>query len=57
MAGFEYAIGALNEHFENLGVKTKCVGDMTATTRERDAAMTEDSNYDILRYNIWQILI
>ncbi|KAF2655435.1 hypothetical protein K491DRAFT_778736 [Lophiostoma macrostomum CBS 122681] len=48
MAFFEYANPQLKRHFENMGVQTKCVGDVTATTRDRDAKMTEDSGYDIL---------
>lgn len=50
MAHFEYSNAALHRHFEDLGVNTKSVGDTNATTRYRDAMMTEESDYDILRY-------
>lgn len=50
MAHFEFNNAALREHFESLGVNVKSVGDASSTTRDRDAKMTEDSDYDILRY-------
>jgi hypothetical protein len=50
MAHFEYATDEWRRPHEELGVKIKCVGDEKATTRDRDAKMTEDSGYDILRY-------
>lgn len=50
MAHFEHAMPDLRSHFEALGVGTASVGDMHASTRDRDAQMTADSDYDILRY-------
>jgi hypothetical protein len=54
MAHFEHAMPDLRRHFEDMGIGTKRVGDMGATTRDRDAKMTEDSDYDILRYRTEQ---
>ncbi|KAF8208441.1 hypothetical protein K438DRAFT_274369 [Mycena galopus ATCC 62051] len=49
MAAFEYARVTWREQYEELGVNVKEVVD-AQTTRDRDAAMTRDSDYDILRY-------
>lgn len=48
MASFEYAIPQLRREFEAKGVMVLNTGGVT--TRERDAAMTRNSEYDILRY-------
>jgi hypothetical protein len=50
MANFEFSNPVLRGHFSALGVNTKNVGDASATTRDRDAQMTQESHYDILRY-------
>ncbi|KAF2450088.1 hypothetical protein P171DRAFT_204800 [Karstenula rhodostoma CBS 690.94] len=49
MAPFEHASLPWRTSFTSLGVHVVEVGD-AITTRERDAAMTRDSDYDILRY-------
>jgi hypothetical protein len=49
MAAFEYANTPWLATFTSLGVNANGVED-AYTTRERDAAMTRDSDYDILRY-------
>jgi hypothetical protein len=49
MAPFEHASSTWLASFTALGVNVHCVAD-AATTRDRDAAMTRDSDYDILRY-------
>ncbi|KAF9741938.1 hypothetical protein PMIN06_008220 [Paraphaeosphaeria minitans] len=49
MAPFEYASSTWRTSFASLGVNVVEVGD-AVTTRERDAAMTRDSDYDVLRY-------
>ncbi|KAF1971924.1 hypothetical protein BU23DRAFT_645108 [Bimuria novae-zelandiae CBS 107.79] len=49
MASFEYANETWRKEFEAKSVNVYCVED-AVTTRERDAAMTEKSDYDILRY-------
>lgn len=49
MALFEHASPSWLESFTSRGVNVHCVSD-AVTTRERDAAMTRDSDYDILRY-------
>ncbi|KAF8208459.1 hypothetical protein K438DRAFT_2012521 [Mycena galopus ATCC 62051] len=49
MAPFEYASARWRGQYEKLGVNVEEVVD-AKTTRERDAAMTRDSDYDILRY-------
>ncbi|KAJ4304713.1 hypothetical protein N0V90_000240 [Kalmusia sp. IMI 367209] len=53
MANFEYANITWRTGFTSLGVNVKCVEE-AITTRERDAAMTRDSDYDILRYRTEQ---
>ncbi|KAF2737434.1 hypothetical protein EJ04DRAFT_561594 [Polyplosphaeria fusca] len=50
MAHFEYYDEPRKLAFETLGVNVRLVGPATATTRDRDAAMTAASDYDILRY-------
>lgn len=52
MAEFEYTDTRRRKAYEDLGVKVVDTGE--ATTRERDAAMTRDSGYDILRYRTEQ---
>jgi hypothetical protein len=47
MAEFEHARATWREEYEAKGVKIWKEG---VTTRERDAAMTRESDYDILRY-------
>lgn len=49
MAQFEYANESWRADFTSKGVNVKCVED-AVTTSERDAAMTRDSDFDILRY-------
>lgn len=49
MASFEYASITWRNSFTHLGVNVFCVEE-GVTTRDRDAAMTRDSDYDILRY-------
>jgi hypothetical protein len=49
MAHFEYASTAWRTQYSDLGVNVRDVAD-AVTTRERDAAMTKESDYDILRY-------
>jgi hypothetical protein len=49
MAAFEYANSSWSATFTSLGVNVNGVED-AYTTRERDAAMTRNSDYDILRY-------
>lgn len=49
MASFEYQQANWRSEFEDLGVTIKEVQD-AATTRDRDAAMTAASDYDILSY-------
>lgn len=49
MASFEYASSTWRASFSELGVRVFNVEE-AVTTRERDAAMTRDSDYDILRY-------
>lgn len=49
MAAFEYTNAAWRRAFTNHDVHVHCVED-AVTTAERDAAMTRDSDYDILRY-------
>ncbi|KAK7183209.1 hypothetical protein DPSP01_011415 [Paraphaeosphaeria sporulosa] len=49
MARFEFASSTWRTSFTSLGVNVVEVED-AVTTRERDAAMTRDSDYDILRY-------
>ncbi|KAF2263996.1 hypothetical protein CC78DRAFT_421879, partial [Lojkania enalia] len=50
MANFEFRDEARRQALEKRDVKVQMVGDIGATTRERDAKMTENSDYDILRY-------
>ncbi|OCK79849.1 hypothetical protein K432DRAFT_271007, partial [Lepidopterella palustris CBS 459.81] len=47
MTHTEYATQSWREEYEKLGVK---VFEEGVTTRDRDAAMTRESDYDILRY-------
>ncbi|KAF2692272.1 hypothetical protein K458DRAFT_266272, partial [Lentithecium fluviatile CBS 122367] len=49
MAHFEYLDTPWRTHYLDLGVNVRDVVD-ASTTGERDAAMTRDSDYDILRY-------
>ncbi|KAF2475546.1 uncharacterized protein BDR25DRAFT_301172 [Lindgomyces ingoldianus] len=49
MAHFEYADERWRKRYEELGVGIRDVED-AQTTGERDAAMTANSDYDILRY-------
>ena len=49
MAHFEYLSTNWRTQYLDLGVGVQDVVDAT-TTQERDAAMTRDSDYDILRY-------
>lgn len=49
MAHFEYLNTTWRTQYLDLGVNVRDVVD-AVTTRERDAAMTKDSDYDILRY-------
>jgi hypothetical protein len=49
MAHFEYLVATWRSQYLDLGVNVRDVVD-AGTTRERDAAMTRDSDYDILRY-------
>jgi hypothetical protein len=49
MAPFEHVSPTWLASFTSLGVNVHCVAD-AVTTRDRDAAMTRDSEYDILRY-------
>lgn len=50
MAHFEYYDEQRRLAFEALGFNVELVGPVTATTKDRDAAMTTASDYDILRY-------
>ncbi|KAF2871523.1 hypothetical protein BDV95DRAFT_572211 [Massariosphaeria phaeospora] len=50
MAHFEYQTVARRKSFEALGVNVREVGDVHTTTGMRDAKMTEESDYDVLRY-------
>ncbi|KAF2186357.1 hypothetical protein K469DRAFT_707018 [Zopfia rhizophila CBS 207.26] len=50
MAHFEYQNASWRKSYEELGVSVKEVGSLGTTTRDRDAAMTQASDYDILRY-------
>lgn len=49
MAPFEHASSTWRTSFTSLGVKVVEVED-AVTTRDRDAAMTRNSDYDVLRY-------
>ncbi|ORY08358.1 hypothetical protein BCR34DRAFT_603607 [Clohesyomyces aquaticus] len=49
MAHFEYLNLSWRQQYLNIGVNVKDV-EHAATTGERDAAMTSESDYDVLRY-------